>query len=83
MSEYRFFRILLTVNFVAAGVVFVVLFRVSAPYGRHTRRGWGPLLPDWLGWLLMEAVSPVVMLVLFAIGDAPKTVVPILFLTMW
>ena len=83
MSEYRFFQILLAANFLLAAVVFLVLMRISAPYGRHARRGWGPLLPDRLGWLMMEAVSPVVMIVLFAVGDTPKTAARIVFLTMW
>ncbi len=28
-----------------AAVVFVTLFFVTAPYGRHLRAGWGPQVP--------------------------------------
>ncbi len=28
--------------------------RVSAPYGRHVRKGWGPTVDNRLGWLMME-----------------------------
>ena len=31
---------------------FVLVF-VSAPYGRHARKGWGPSLDNRLGWMLM------------------------------
>ncbi|MEW5741808.1 MAG: DUF1295 domain-containing protein [Myxococcota bacterium] len=42
---------------IAAAVVFPVLFFIPAPYGRHTRKGWGPTLPAKLGWVVMEAPS--------------------------
>lgn len=41
----------------AAGVVFVVLFFVDAPYGRHQRDGWGPTVPARWGWVIMELPS--------------------------
>jgi protein-S-isoprenylcysteine O-methyltransferase Ste14 len=39
--------------------VFVILLFIRAPYGRHIRRGWGPLLDNRLGWFIME--SPAVL----------------------
>jgi steroid 5-alpha reductase family enzyme len=83
MNELRVFNILLIASFIIAVGIFITLFFISAPYGRHTRRGWGVQLPNWLGWLLMESISAIVMLVTFFIGDAPKTVTTILFLLMW
>jgi 3-oxo-5-alpha-steroid 4-dehydrogenase 1 len=83
MNEFGFFRILLIASFIVAATIFTALFFISAPYGRHIRRGWGVQLPNWLGWLLMESVSAIVMLVMFLIGEAPKTVTTILFLLMW
>jgi 3-oxo-5-alpha-steroid 4-dehydrogenase 1 len=83
MTEAAVFRILLGLSFIIAAGTFITLFFVSAPYGRHIRRGWGPPLPNWLGWLLMEAVSAIGMLVMFVFGDAPKTATLIVFLLMW
>jgi 3-oxo-5-alpha-steroid 4-dehydrogenase 1 len=31
---------------------------VTAPYGRHANLKWGPSIPNRLGWMLMEIVSP-------------------------
>jgi 3-oxo-5-alpha-steroid 4-dehydrogenase 1 len=42
-----------------APVVFALLFYVRAPYGRHVRKGWGPMLDNRLGWFFME--SPAVL----------------------
>ena len=83
MTEATFFQIILISSFVIAAGTFITLFFVSAPYGRHLRRGWGPQLPNQVGWLLMESVSAIGMLVLFLIGDAPKTATLVIFLLMW
>jgi len=45
---------LVTIEFVAALVVFPVLFLVPAPYGRYQRRGFGPMMNARLGWIIME-----------------------------
>ena len=42
-----------------APVVFLLLLFIKAPYGRHIRRGWGPVLDNRLGWFIME--SPAVL----------------------
>lgn len=83
MSEATFFQIILISSFAIAAGTFITLFFVSAPYGRHIRRGWGPQLPNQLGWFLMESISAVGMLVMFIIGDAPKTATLVIFLLMW
>ena len=49
-----------------AVVVFPVLFFIVAPYGRHARPGWGPTMPAKLAWLVMEAVSFFLFVVLWA-----------------
>ena len=83
MSEFNLYQIILILSVVFAVGVFIALFFISAPYGRHARRGWGPQLPNWAGWLTMESFSAIVMAVMFAIGDAPWTLTTIFFLLMW
>lgn len=83
MTQDIFFRILVVISLIVAVIVFRVLFSIAAPYGRYTRRGWGPQLPNWLGWLLMESVSAILMFFMFLLGDVPKNITLILFFLMW
>ena len=46
-----------------------VLLLIKAPYGRHARTGWGPTIPNRLGWVLMETPSVLVMAWLFLLAD--------------
>lgn len=55
----------LLISAIAAVCVFVSLQFVSAPYGRHARKGWGPVVPSKLGWVVMEAVAAVAILYFF------------------
>ncbi|KAL9243447.1 hypothetical protein vseg_017333 [Gypsophila vaccaria] len=43
-------------------------YLLQAPYGRHSRGGWGPTLPSWLSWLLMESPSVFSTLAVFPHG---------------
>lgn len=37
-----------------AVLLFPVLLKITAPYGRHTQKNWGPMIDNRLGWFLME-----------------------------
>ena len=51
-------------------VTFLVLLRVTAPYGRHASVSWGPTVDNRLAWFVME----IVVLVVFwsVIGRSPR-----------
>jgi 3-oxo-5-alpha-steroid 4-dehydrogenase 1 len=67
---------------VALGVVPYLLLR-PAPYGRHRRAGFGPVLPARLAWVLMETPSPLGMLLLFFLGRGTGDAVATVFLGLW
>lgn len=54
-----------------AGVVFVTLFFITAPYGRHLRAGWGPQMPARVGWMAMEAPALLLVGLSLALGSRP------------
>ena len=66
-----------------AVVVLVMLFFVSAPYGRHSRAGWGPTLGSRAGWILQEAPAAFVMATWLLFLGWPPGPVEIVFLAMW
>lgn len=44
-----------------AVITFIYLLKRPAPYGRHTQTNWGPMIPNRVGWFIMEL--PVLLLV--------------------
>lgn len=83
MSEQTFFNILLVSYFVLAAVIFITLFFIVAPYGRHFRRSWGLQINDRLGWIIMEAPSPVLFAVFFVVGIKLVSLTAVAFLILW
>ena len=65
--------------FGVAAAVFVILTLISAPYGRHSREGWGPTVSARLGWIVMEAPSPIFFLLAYLSGDHAVEALPLLF----
>lgn len=35
-------------------IIFLVLLKIPAPYGRHTTAKWGPMINNRYGWVIME-----------------------------
>ncbi|HEX7365412.1 MAG TPA: DUF1295 domain-containing protein [Dehalococcoidia bacterium] len=83
MSETTFFNILLIAWFMLAAVIFVSLFFIVAPYGRHSRRRWGPQIRDRLGWIIMEAPSAIGFALFFALGINHISLTAVAFLILW
>jgi 3-oxo-5-alpha-steroid 4-dehydrogenase 1 len=81
--EYRFFQILLFVWFLIAIFVFIILFFISAPYGRYLRKGWGLTVSSRLGWILMESPASLGFIFWFIMGKHSLHPVSIVFFIVW
>lgn len=79
----RPFTVLVLIWIALALLLMPIQLFVTAPYGRHVRTGWGPSLPNRLGWFLMEAVSLALFAALFLSGPAPKTAPTWVFFALW
>ena len=49
-----------------AVIVFILLLKVTAPYGRHSSAKWGPSIPNKWGWVIMELPVMVVLWIFLA-----------------
>ena len=65
-----------------AMLVFILLFFISAPYGKFSRKGWGPNVRTKWAWLTMEFISPALVILFFIISDR-KSLPRILFVLLW
>ena len=83
MSEKAFFNGIIIGWFLLTVAVFLILLFIVAPYGRHFRGGWGPSINNKLGWIIMEAASPLVFFIFFILGNNAITITTIVFLVLW
>lgn len=83
MDERALYDGLLWAYAVLGAVVFAVLLRVPAGYGRHARSGWGPTVPARAGWILMESPAALGMAGLFVAGGRFDRPAAWAFLAPW
>lgn len=83
MTEPELYEWALVAMFVFAILTVLSLVFVTAPYGRHTRRGWGPQLPSRVGWIVMESPSALLFLWIFFQGEHRTELVPLVLLGVW
>jgi 3-oxo-5-alpha-steroid 4-dehydrogenase 1 len=83
MDWRAFFHAVLPVWTGLAGVVFVVLFFVPAPYGRYGGPRSGPRLPARAGWILMEAPAVLVFVAWWWTSAARAAPASLAFLALW
>lgn len=77
------FQLLLISWIGIALVLFPIQLFVTAPYGRHISNRWGITIPNRLGWVVMEIVSPLVFGYFFLAGPVAKTLPMWLFFGLW
>jgi 3-oxo-5-alpha-steroid 4-dehydrogenase 1 len=63
-------------------VVFILLFFVSAPYGKFLRKGWGPSIHSKWAWMLMEFASPA-LITYFFLTSVQKSLPEYFFIIFW
>ena len=67
---------------IVAIVLVPVQLKITAPYGRHVKAGWGPMIDNRLGWIIMEIISPIVFAFFFLQGKDHSSV-SYLFFGIW
>jgi 3-oxo-5-alpha-steroid 4-dehydrogenase 1 len=69
MDEWGLYMTMIWVLLALSLLSFVVLMFVPAPYGRHVRAGWGPLVSARVGWIAMETPAVLVFAWAFFAGE--------------
>jgi hypothetical protein len=77
------FRGVVWVWFGLGAATFVALLFVTAPYGRHSRSGWGPTVDARLGWMAMELPAAVAFPALLLTSGRTVNLAAVVFLAMW
>ena len=75
---------ILSLIWVLIGIgTFGYLFFESAPYGRHTKDGWGIVIPARLGWVVMESPCVILMIIYALIVRDQLQIIHKVFLIIW
>lgn len=83
MSEAELHHALTWAQIGLAVLTLGALLVLRAPYGRHYREGWGPEVPAWLGWVLMESPAVLLFAAVYVQGEHRLSLVPLLLLGLW
>ena len=83
MTEAQFHQGLTWLQIVHAFLTVAAVSKIRAPYGRHSREGWGPKIPARWGWVGMEMPAVAFFIWLFFQGQHAEQVVPLILLGIW
>ena len=83
MNEAELYDVAIKVWLAVGALTFLSLFFISAPYGRHARKGWEPQMPARPAWVLMEIASPTLMAFFFFTGGHLADPAAIAFIVIW
>ena len=64
-------------------ILFPLLLKVTAPYGRHSRKDWGPMIPNRLGWVVMELPSLILFIIFFWYGPNAQNYITLIFFLLY
>ena len=64
-------------------VIFPIALFITAPYGRHSKNTWGPLINNRVGWVLMELPALLVFLGFIFQSQKAYSTVLIIAVSLW
>ena len=77
------FYLIIKIWIALALATYVLLLKVTSPYGRHSRKGWGPVMPNRLGWVMMEMPSLILFGVFFWGGPNIQNYISVIFFLLY
>ena len=77
------FTLLLWTQILISVPVFIVLFFLPAPYGKHFKSTWGPCISSKYAWVIMEFPAVMVMLSIYVVNYSEQGLVSAVFILIW
>jgi protein-S-isoprenylcysteine O-methyltransferase Ste14 len=71
------------VMIIIAVLVFISLLKITAGYGQHISKKWGPTIKDKVGWVIMENPTLILYALFYIIGDYQTKFLTLLFSGLW
>jgi len=83
MINSHFYYLILFSWMGLALILFPVLLRITAPYGRYQSNRWGQQINNRFAWIFMELPSLLIFMILFLTGTVPKHAAGWIFFSVW
>ena len=83
MDDSIFFTWFMIVMIIIAILVFISLLKITAGYGQHISKKWGPAINDKVGWVIMEIPTVILYFIFYIIGDYQTKFMTLLFSGLW
>lgn len=80
---YEQFSLIIQLWIGLAVMIFFLLLFITAPYGRHTKTSWGPLIDNKVGWIIMEAVALFVVFYFVFTGTNKQSLSNIIMISLF
>ncbi len=77
------FSLIIKIWIAIALIMLPLLLLITAPYGRHSRKDWGPMIPNRLGWILMELPSLIMFISFFLLGPNQMSFPMLIFFLLY
>lgn len=83
MISHSLFNILVLSWIGVALILFPIQFFITAPYGRHSKKSWGRLIDNRIGWITMELPSLAIMVYFFIAAAGSYNAIIVIGFTLW
>jgi len=74
----------LTLIWIFSGILlFPILIKIKAPYGRHTSKKWGITINNKIGWILMELPALLICPIYYILQNSNLYTINTIFISLW